>query len=241
MTDHSAQTTIDYQEIYGRQAADYDRLVTREDYLGNILPRLEAIRPLSGLGVIELGAGTGRLTRLISPCVRTILALDRSEHMLEFARRRSSALGGQSWDAVAADSRRLPLAGGRADLVIAGWSLGHFVGWHERSWRGEIALTLSEMKRMLRPGGTAIILETLGTGHEAPRPPTEGLAAYYTVLEDEHDFSSTWIRTDYQFDSLEEAERLVRFFFGPELAARVAEEELIILPECTGIWWRTFP
>jgi hypothetical protein len=97
------------------------------------------------------------------------------------------------------------------------------------------------MKRMLRPGGTAVILETLGTGQEAPRPPTEGLAAYYAFLEDEHDFSSTWLRTDYRFNSLEEAEQLVRFFFGPELASRIVQEELLILPECTGIWWRTLP
>lgn len=241
MADHVPQTTIDYHDIYSRHAPEYDLLVTREDFRGNILPRLAAIRPLPGLKVIELGAGTGRLTRLIGPHVRTLLALDRSVHMLDFARRRPGGLGQEDWVAVAADNRRLPLADGRADLVIAGWSLGHLVGWHERSWRDEIALVLSEMRRMLRPGGTAVILETLGTGQEAPRPPTEGLAAYYAFLENEHGFSSDWIRTDYQFSSLEEAERLVRFFFGPELAARVLQEELLLLPECTGIWWRSLP
>lgn len=241
MADRAPQTTIDYREIYSRQAAEYDLLVTREDYRGNILPSLEAIRPLAGLRVIELGAGSGRLTRLIGPHVRTLLALDQSLHMLAFAQKRSSELDPWDWRAVAADNRRLPLAGGRADLVIAGWSLGHLVGWHERSWRKEITLVLSEMVRMLRPRGTAIILETLGTGQETPRPPTEGLAAYYALLEREHGFSSTWIRTDYRFTSLEEAERLVRFFFGPELAARVAREKHLLLPECTGIWWRTLP
>jgi ubiquinone/menaquinone biosynthesis C-methylase UbiE len=238
MADHKPQTTIDYREIYSRRAEEYDRLVTREDYRGNILQGLAAIRPLSGLKVVELGAGTGRLTRLISPHVQSVLALDRSEHMLRFGQERAGRPG---WLAVAADNRRLPLVDGQADLVVAGWSLGHLVGWHEKTWRDEIALALSEMKRMLRPGGTAVILETLGTGQEAPRPPTEGLAAYYAFLEDEHDFSSTWLRTDYRFNSLEEAEQLVRFFFGPELASRIVQEELLILPECTGIWWRTLP
>jgi hypothetical protein len=61
------------------------------------------------------------------------------------------------------------------------------------------------------------------------------LAVYYTLLED-MGFSSTWIRTDYQFKSVQEAAELTGFFFGEELADRVAREKLVILPECTGIW-----
>ncbi|RAP21073.1 hypothetical protein C2W64_03656 [Brevibacillus laterosporus] len=30
---------------------------------------------------------------------------------------------------------------------------------------------MSEIKRVLRPGGTAIIFETMGTGYETPHPP----------------------------------------------------------------------
>jgi hypothetical protein len=95
------------------------------------------------------------------------------------------------------------------------------------------------MKRVLRPGGTVIILETLGTGCESPHPPSDALAAYYALLEEEHGFSATWIRTDYRFASLSEAEDLTRFFFGDGLADRVAREGLVTLPECTGIWWLT--
>ena len=93
------------------------------------------------------------------------------------------------------------------------------------------------MKRVLRPGGTVIIVETLGTGSEEPHPPTEALAAYYALLEREHGFSRIWIRTDYRFASLPEAEDLTRFFFDDDLADRVATEELVVLPECTGIWY----
>jgi hypothetical protein len=71
MADHKPQTTIDYREIYSRRAEEYDRLVTREDYRGNILQGLAAIRPLSGLKVVELGAGTGRLGRAGLPSQRT--------------------------------------------------------------------------------------------------------------------------------------------------------------------------
>ena len=53
MADRSPQTTIDYHDIYSGHAEDYDLLVTREDYLGNILPSLEAIRPLPGSAVAD--------------------------------------------------------------------------------------------------------------------------------------------------------------------------------------------
>jgi hypothetical protein len=31
---------------------------------------------------------------------------------------------------------------------------------------------------------------------------------------------------------------LAGFFFGAEMAERVRESGLVILPECTGVWWR---
>jgi hypothetical protein len=53
----------------------------------------------------------------------------------------------------------------------------------------------------------------------------------------EYNFSHTSIRTDYKFKSVEEAEELTRFFFGDELADRVEKQKLVVVPECTGIWW----
>jgi hypothetical protein len=65
------------------------------------------------------------------------------------------------------------------------------------------------------------------------------LAEFYAWLEGTHGFQTTNIRTDYQFDSLAEAEQLSRFFFGDELADEVVSKNWVILPECTGVWWKT--
>ena len=65
----------------------------REDYQNNILRAINQILPLDGLDAIELGASTGRLTRLFTPQVRSILALDISAAMLEVARERLRAGG----------------------------------------------------------------------------------------------------------------------------------------------------
>jgi ubiquinone/menaquinone biosynthesis C-methylase UbiE len=226
-------------EVYEKHADMYERLVVREDYEENILPALRAIRSLEGLDVVEFGAGTGRFTLMLAPLVRRILAFDFSEHMLQVTRGKLRETDSSNWLLSAGDNRSMPLPANGFDLAIAGWSFGHATVWYEDKWRDEIGQSLAEMKRVLRPGGTAVIFETLGTGSEEPNPPTETLAAYYAYLENEQGLSSTWIRTDYQFESLSEAEELAGFFFGDELTAQVTANEWVILPECTGIWWLT--
>jgi ubiquinone/menaquinone biosynthesis C-methylase UbiE len=105
-------------------------------------------------------------------------------------------------------------------------------------WRQNLQLALNEMRRIVRRGGTIIILETLGTGHETPEAP-EFLQNYYHLLETAYGFERKAIRTDYLFESAEEAEELTRFFFGDELAERVKRENRTALPECTGVWWKS--
>jgi ubiquinone/menaquinone biosynthesis C-methylase UbiE len=229
---------IDHEEIYKLEAERYDLLVAREDYQGRILPALRKIGRLEGCDVAELGAGTGRLTVLIAPLVNSIQAFDNSNHMLEFAARRVDTLGITNATFRVANHRELPIEDGCVDIALSGWSIGYFVSPANSGWRRDVEQTLVEMKRILRPGGTIIILETLGTGWEDPRAPTRELQAYYTYLESGQGFARTWIRTDYRFASLEEAEQTIEFFFGEELSRRVREEKLTVVPECTGIWWR---
>lgn len=231
-----------FKQIYAQRAEQYDVLVQREDYAGNLLPALAALHPLQGVTVAEFGAGTGRVTRLLLPLVRYIYAFDNAPAMLHVAHdtlsRARPVPGVGHWSLAAGDNRRMPLPQGCVDLALAGWSFGHFVGWHPSDWQAQVGAAVDEMLRVLKPGGTALIIETLGTGTEDPAPPNEGLAAYYAWLERERGFRQTWVRTDYLFNSLDEAETLTRFFFGDALADRVRRENLVALPECTGIWWR---
>jgi len=227
----------DHPEIYRSQAAQYDTLVSREDYQNHILPALRQILPLDGLEVVEFGAGTGRLTRLLAPVVRFIHAFDISPHMLEVAGARLEQNGQHNWRTQVSDHRRIPMAEGAGDLAISGWSVCYVVVDHPDTWQKEVAKALDEMRRVVRPGGALILLETLGTGVELPEPPAH-LLAYYAYLEG-HGFRRTWIRTDYRFESRDEAEELARFFFGEAIVEKIREDgQGVVLPECTGIWWR---
>ncbi len=228
-----------FQEIYANRAAQYDAMVSREDYQGHLLPALHQIHPLQETVVVEFGAGTGRLTRLLVPYVRRIFAFDLSPHMLGVAQANLSPMRFDRWTLAAGDNRHMPVRTATADIAIAGWSFGHSMTWYSDQWEQALSAALGEMQRILRPGGTAIIIETLGTGSETPAPPNEHLRIYYDWLAAQG-YAQTWIRTDYEFESVGEADQLTRFFFGDELADRILRESLLVLPECTGIWWRSY-
>jgi ubiquinone/menaquinone biosynthesis C-methylase UbiE len=228
----------DSREVYQSHAEEYDALVRCEDREGNLLEAVRDLVALEGSDVIELGAGTGRVTMLLAPHVKSIRAFDAAAPMLAVARSHLARTGARNWELAVADNASVPVPDSVADLAIAGWTYGHQTVWSEEGWRQPIAAALGEMIRVLRPGGTALVIETLGTGHTTPfRPPTQ-LARYYALLTDELHFASRWFRTDYEFPSLAEGERLVRFFFGDERARAFVSAGSTLLPECTGLWWR---
>jgi len=231
------------KEVYENHADQYERLIRREDYQNNILSAIEDYCPLDGLDVVELGAGTGRLTRLLAPRVRSIKAFDASAHMLEVAEKSLRKMVLTNWQTGMADHRQVPLADKSADLVISGWSFCYLAVWGGADWQSALQDGLNEIQRILRPGGMVIIIESLGTGTEKPHPP-EHLGAYFDWLAeapfgDDTGFERGWTRSDYRFESIEEAVELSTFFFGEEMGQQVREKNWVILPECTGVWWKS--
>ncbi len=223
------------KEVYANHAIEYESLVSREDYQGNILKAIQEIVPLDGLDVLDLGAGTGRLACLLAPIVRTILAFDLSPHMLGIARDKMRRFTRDNWLAAASDHRFLPLTPRAANLIVSGWSVSYVTVWNPLRWREEADVWLVEARRVLRPGGFIILFESLGTGNESPQRLAH-LENFYSWL-DEVGFKNKWIRTDYRFESPEVGSEVAGFFFGDEMKARIMREQMTILPECTGVWW----
>jgi ubiquinone/menaquinone biosynthesis C-methylase UbiE len=223
------------RQIYQSDGDRYEALIAREDYQNSILKALNGIVDPAGLDVLDLGAGTGRLAVMLAPQVKSIHAFDISSGMLQVCRERLAASGLSNWQVGVADHRRLPLAEGSADVVVSGWSVSYLAVWNEGK-TGELDVWLAEMRRVLRSGGTIILFESLGTGNENPVR-LEHMESTYWWL-DANGFETKWIRTDYRFESVAEAAELAGFFFGEDMENRVRGRQIIVLPECTGVWWK---
>ena len=86
--------------------------------------------------VVELGAGTGKLTRAIAGLGVRVVAVEPDPRMLAVLRSRGL-------EGVEGSAEAIPLRDGVADAVVAGSSLHWF----------ELELALPEIHRVLRPGG----------------------------------------------------------------------------------------
>ena len=224
------------RKIYQSDGDRYEALISREDYLGRIPRAIDEIIDVDGLDALDLGAGTGRLTLLLAPRAKSIRAFDASAEMLRVCQERLVASGLSNWQVDVADHRQLPVDDHSVDLVVSGWSVSYLSVWNKENGNAELDKWLIEMSRVLRKDGMIILFESLGTGNESPIR-LEHVEPTYQWL-DKNGFQNKWIRTDYQFESLEEAAELAGFFFGAELADRVRAERLVVLPECTGVWWK---
>ena len=137
-----------------------------------------------------------------------------------------------------ADNLAVPLPDSSADVLVEGWSFGHSVSREGRDWKNAAEEVLAEGLRLVKPGGVLILIETLGTGCRTPHPPGPVLPLFFSWLEHERGFALKWIRTDYLFESAAKARELVEFFFGQMVEHEVLSSGQVVVPECTGIWWK---
>ncbi|HEV7282259.1 MAG TPA: class I SAM-dependent methyltransferase [Pirellulaceae bacterium] len=138
----------------------YDLLAPKFDYtpfrtpdwaLRAMLPHLEG---RSFDRAVDLCCGTGAALSMIQPYVRELaVGIDLSRGMLAKAEDHLLASGNPNPPPTAlvrGDARRTPFAGESFDLAVTFGALGHFL-------KNEEALFLSEVHRILRPGGTLML------------------------------------------------------------------------------------
>ncbi len=226
----------DHEQVYNRQAHLYDRMISRQP---SLLPALLGIRPLEGLDIVDTGAGTGRLAKVLAPFAHTLTVFDRSEAMLHLTREKiASLLPPRRFHCGTADHRNLPVGDSSADLITAGWSVCYLASSYHADWQTALEHTLAEFRRVLRPGGTIVILETMGTGTDGPQAP-DFLTGYYHQLENTYGFTFSLLPMDYTFESVEEAVELTDFFFGEALSRQVRAKGVPVVPEWAGMWTLT--
>jgi ubiquinone/menaquinone biosynthesis C-methylase UbiE len=160
---HSAPAPGD---VFGRAAEDYE--LGRADWPESLVER--ALRELE-LGpdaeVLDLAAGTGKLTRVLVPRVRRVVAVEPDGEMRSLLARLVPGA-----EALAGHAERIPLPDGSVDGVFVGEAFHWFEG----------PAALAEIARVLRPRGGLALLWNEGVkpieppvGEEADRVADEAI------------------------------------------------------------------
>jgi len=124
----------EHARSFGKVADAY--AASRPDY------PVEAVRwlvPVPGSRVLELGAGTGKLTEALIAEQHRVTATDPAHAMLKRLRKRF-----RTTRAIQSAAEHIPVHAGAMDVVVAAQAFHWFD--HDR--------TLAEVARVLRPGGT---------------------------------------------------------------------------------------
>ena len=222
-------------EIYRRHRVEYDRLVAAEDHRHNLPTLLRRIVDWRGRRVVEAGTGTGRTTELYAAEAGSILCFEREPHMLEAARERLAAHAGKIEFQIA-DNLELPAVPEKAEIFIEGWSWGHSIVDGDGPVEAIADRLFENARRTLVEGGTAILIETMGTNRDAPEAPHLRLADFYGGLRTRRGMREEILRTDYRFASARDAADTLGFFFGEAMRRSVLDRGSPQIPEWTGIW-----
>lgn len=183
--------------------------------------------------VVEAGIGTGRVTNLYIEKAKQVYGFDRAPHMLTKLKLNLSD-NLHKIKLYNADNLYLLEPPEKGDIFIEGWSFGHTVVDNESNYERIVNVLVDEAKRLTKDDGVIIFIETLGSNSEIPKPSTEVLANFYTLLEKKYGFTSHEIRTDYKFATNAEAARITGFFFGKKFGEDVLKSKKTIIPEWTG-------
>ena len=119
------------------------------------LARIAASRTAPGWRVLDVGCGGGHVSFTLVPFAEEVVALDLSGEMLAAVRLEANERGFanvRTEDGVAA---RLPFGDGSFDLVATRFSAHHWP---------DLAAGLAEMRRVLRPDGVAVFMDTISPG-----------------------------------------------------------------------------
>ena len=147
--DHIRRVT----DEFGRQAQTFDVWAEKTD--GQVADRFRTALGKAGQGnVLDVACGPGVVTAAIAPGAASVVAFDATEQMLEKARARCAKAGLRNVQFKRGDAESLPFDEAQFDGVVTRLAVHHFA---------DPQRAFNEMQRVLRPGGTAVIVDVVSS------------------------------------------------------------------------------
>lgn len=104
--------------------------------------------------LIDVACGPGVVTAALAPNAASIVAFDATEEMLEKTKARCAKAGLHNVEFKSGDAEHLPFADGEFDGAVTRAALHHFANPQR---------AISEMFRVLRPGGVAVFADVISS------------------------------------------------------------------------------
>ncbi len=123
---------------------------------GRIPAAMQAVGPLEGQTLLEVGAGPGDRSLRYASLASHVYALERDPQAFAMLRGRIKSAGVTNITALQGGPESIPLETGAVSLVYATWTAAFGAG-------GEAAL--EEVERVTRSGGKVVIVENYGHDH----------------------------------------------------------------------------
>jgi ubiquinone/menaquinone biosynthesis C-methylase UbiE len=147
--DHLERVT----DEFARQAETFDRFAETTD--ADVVARFAAALGDAGAGdLADIACGPGVVTAAIAPRAASVVAFDATEEMLDKARARCTRAGLANVAFECGNAESLPFEDARFDGVVTRLAIHHFA---------DPQRALDEMFRVLRPGGTAVIVDVVSS------------------------------------------------------------------------------
>jgi ubiquinone/menaquinone biosynthesis C-methylase UbiE len=147
--DHLKRVT----DEFGRQADTFDTWAQKTDE--NVAARFAGAMGDAGRGnLLDVACGPGVVTAALAPNAKSVMAFDATPEMLEKARARCAKAGLANVSFRQGNAEALPFGDTQFDGVVTRLAIHHFA---------DPQRAFAEMFRVLRPGGTAVIVDVVSS------------------------------------------------------------------------------
>ncbi len=201
-----------WRRVYKEDPSLFERFVVAEDSGGEVSKQMQALLPIVGRDVVELGCGTGHYSRTLAAGANCYIATEPEDAMFRLA---ADSSGGEAqYRQLHGES--LDISSSSVDLVWASWVVANLTPKVRKA-------ALAEATRILRPASEGVwLVESHWSsefmelrGVEPGRSPSKALiekGGFSVVAE----FDST-----IRFESKQEATVVISGICGHEVAARL--------------------
>ena len=206
------------------------------DRAGVIDTTIDALYPLTGADVVDIGCGTGfHLPRLAGRGAR-VIGVEPHLPLVSSARARLADARTRTACVLAGDAEALPLADASADVVHARWAYFFGAGCEPG---------LAEVARVLRRGGLAVVVDndvtrsTFGTWFRRSYPAYDPVAVQR--FWDRQGFTTELLTIEWTFDHRDDLDAVTRIELPPGPADEVlAAHEGLTVDYAVALRWKRF-